>query len=299
MPTEIEGIREGQLDSLYTTTQVGPFTVAPGVGLSGSPTPMRARAYKKGRFSWIDVVPPGGAPMRITHKLGADISKPPWACQRGLAGLEGRGRSRCARGALSGLGDATRPVPPTLARNPIPKDRTAGLRIIIRSVGPRVSKVTYDNMLLNLAGKLQYAVLPQLSTIVRDDNPVWTWRSVGPGQFEAVVGSGPFAGHTGEFVDVGENGGAPSAQDTANLPKNIQQYSGVLRPSDQNLSDGKIALMRDQMRQTLRATRVQGATNRVGFEVVPVAPETADKPKAGLGWAAALAAIAGTVLVSR
>lgn len=198
---------------------------------------------------------------------------------------------------MSGLGDATQPVPPTLQRNAIPVGKKAGLRIVIRSMGPHVSKTTYDNLLLNLAGRLQYSVLPSMSRMVHDDNPVWTWRLVGPGQFEAVIGSGPFAGHKGDFVDVGESSSrGPSSEDSANLPGHIQQYSGVLRPIDQRLTDGKIGIVRDQMRQALRTLRVQGATNRVGFAVVPVEPA---KENVGGGWLAALAAVAGTVLMSR
>jgi LPXTG-motif cell wall-anchored protein len=48
------------------------FTVPPirtGIRGTGAVEPMESKAYKDGRFSWIDVYPRGGRPMRITHQI--------------------------------------------------------------------------------------------------------------------------------------------------------------------------------------------------------------------------------------
>jgi len=51
----------------------------PAYGSSGlaAVEPLWTQGYKDGRHSWIDVRPPRGPAMRITHTIGADLTRPP------------------------------------------------------------------------------------------------------------------------------------------------------------------------------------------------------------------------------
>jgi len=55
-------------------------------------TPLRTRGFKDGRHAWVDIVPTFGPPMRITHTIGADLSRRPT--------FEGLGRLPGERTAL-------------------------------------------------------------------------------------------------------------------------------------------------------------------------------------------------------
>lgn len=254
MPTEIEGLREGQLDrlrvttkirpghtlgNLYTSTAVGPGREAPGVEGLGAVEPMDARAYKDGRFSWIDVNPKGGIPMRITHTLGANLRKPPCKCARtGLGDLShcgpGCGCPFCRR--FVGLGDLAAAA-----------DEQPVVELTVQFMGDSVTPAAVRSEVQRLAAMCGCRLAAKRKAQV-EQYVLWTWKTIGGDRWRAyIANSGPFQGTPGPVVSLARSGQPPTVRQTNLLPGQIQRFTFRLIPEDgqdkqQSVKDNLTAL---------------------------------------------------------
>lgn len=77
--------RYGALGNLQRRVANNPAPVCNMAALGATPVePIRSEAYKRGAYSWVDLYPQGGPPMRITHEIFPGGNMP---SMRGLGAL--------------------------------------------------------------------------------------------------------------------------------------------------------------------------------------------------------------------
>jgi len=239
MPTEIEGLQEGQmeklrvatdlpphkLDNIYTSTRVGVQRQAPGVmhGLEGQ-EPMEALAFKDGRFSWIDVKPKGGIPMRITHMLGADLSKTPCDCARGKNGVAGLGGLDCGC-RFGGLEETQAKL----------KGEVPVVELKVQFMGSALSPDAVQSEMQRFAASCG-AKLARSRRAKVNKYVIWTWKAIPGDRWQAHIGNRPFKGVKGPIVSLGQSGQPPTIHQTNKLPGQIQSYTFRLVPPNGSTS---------------------------------------------------------------
>ncbi len=273
MPAEIEGLQEGQIEKLraatdlpelgntYTSTAVGVQRHSPGVmnGLGGAQQPMETLAFKDGRFSWIDVKPKGGIPMRITHTLGADLSKPPCDCARGLGGVDCGCR-------FAGIEDTKAKL-----RKEIPV-----VELNVRFMGTALSPDAIHSEMQRFASACGAKLAPYRRARV-NKYILWSWKALPGDRWQSHISNRPFNGVKGPIVSLGQSGQPPTVHQTNQLPGQIQSYVFRLVPPE-----GGPASVLPKLVNLQRALETAGAIGTTFSSRVRSMPRKAAESLAGL-----------------
>ncbi len=141
---------------------------------------------------------------------------------------------------------------------PLPPGSVKGVKVRLRSTGHvKISKGEFGTILNPIFKSHQFEILS--AKLVIDDHPIWRWEKSGPEQWDPVIASGPFTGHeiVGPIMGsaAGEAIRAPTLQDTARLPRFVEEYTTILRPTNLELPESKRRQLNAAMRPALRPLR--------------------------------------------
>jgi hypothetical protein len=173
--------------------------------------------------------------------------------------------------------------PPAPVAPEIPAGKVAGLRVRERAVGnQRISEAEFGALLNPVFRAQGFEVVG--TKLVVDDNTVWRWvKAIVPPQvgepdvegpvWQAVVASGPFAGYESSNMSTS----APTMRDTAELPRYVEEYTVLLRPTSLERPEGKVGPLNAALRDVLRQLRT--AKNAAILTSTSVVPLDAPKPK--------------------
>ncbi len=184
------------------------------------------------------------------------------------------------------------------AAETLPAGKTQGLKISLVGMSPSraPSLNELSALLLPLARSYQYEVLGT-PTYVVDDNPVWSWKyDQAAGLWQSVVASGPFAGAEGDTISFSDQNARPTLAHTSALPKSVFSWAVTLRPTNLELPEAKVGIMREAVRNALSVFRNLGSAITTSAKVVAVdAPAKPNTVAKAVG-SAALIGIALTLL---
>jgi hypothetical protein len=174
---------------------------------------------------------------------------------------------------------------------PAPAGKVQGLKVELTGMTKRpVTKAEISTILNPLFKEHQFEVLKV--GFMEDNAPVWVWSWDAANKvWVARVMSGPFNGQEGAVVASDK---PPTAEDTADLPRALWAYTAVMRPTNLELPESKVGLVRDAVRKSLNPLRnVVGGINTRTVVVAVDPPE-----KKGIAPVLGTAALIGIALTA-
>jgi len=201
------------------------------------------------------------------------------------------------------IGNGQMVMPPEAALGVLPPPRTEGPKVpglklvVIVESDTKIPVENFNALFLSNLESAGFKVVGKPKVVV-EDSPIWVWRRYEWGErpdvtnyhpeaqkgptWIATVATGPFKGYEGEYaapttcVYVKDKlksckTSAPTAQDTADLPKVVEAWEVVLRPVEKGDIESKKAVAGKAILQPLdQLEKGLRAYPKVGMAVVDV-----------------------------